>query len=168
MNDMPCMQQVRSPALRFHGDLIWLMAETCWGFIPTCQCQEAPNVSFGNRPEMGSVWTELSFLGQTFRFLWPFLNSLGIRSTNLQWHPTPVLLPGKSHGRRSVEGCSPWGRGESDTTEQLHFHFSLSLIGEGNGNSLQCSCLENPRDVEPHELLSMGLHRVGHDWSDFT
>ena len=43
-------------------------------------------------------------------------------------------------------GCSPWGRGESDTTEQLHFHFSLSCIGEGNGNPLQCSCLENPRD----------------------
>ena len=35
---------------------------------------------------------------------------------------------------------------ESDTTERLHFHFSLSCIGEGNGNSLQCSCLENPRD----------------------
>ena len=27
-----------------------------------------------------------------------------------QWHPTPVLLPGKSHGRRSLLGCSPWGR----------------------------------------------------------
>ena len=27
-----------------------------------------------------------------------------------QWHPTPVLLPGKSHGWRSLEGCSPWGR----------------------------------------------------------
>ena len=63
-----------------------------------------------------------------------------------QWHPTPVLLPGKSHGRRSLVGCSPWGREESDTTEQLHFHFSLSCIGEGNGNPLQCSCLENPRD----------------------
>ena len=37
---------------------------------------------------------------------------------------------------------------ESDTTERLHFHFSLSCIGEGNGNSLQCSCLENPRDGE--------------------
>ena len=63
-----------------------------------------------------------------------------------RWHPTPVLLPGKSHGRRSLVGCSPWGREESDTTEQLHFHFSLSCIGEGNGNPLQCSCLENPRD----------------------
>ena len=62
------------------------------------------------------------------------------------WHPTPVVLPGKSHGRRSLVGCSPWGHKESDTTERLHFHFSLSCIGEGNGNPLQCSCLQNPRD----------------------
>ena len=62
-----------------------------------------------------------------------------------QWHPTPVLLPGKSHGQRSLVGCSPWGHEESDTTERLPFHFSLSCIREGNGNPLQCSCLENPR-----------------------
>ena len=55
-------------------------------------------------------------------------------------------LPGKSHGRRSLVGCSPWGRYESDTTEWLRFHFSLPCIGEGNGNPLPCSCLENPRD----------------------
>ena len=58
-------------------------------------------------------------------------------------HPTPVLLPGKAHGRRSLVGCSPWGRGQSDTTERLDFHYSLSCIGEGNGNPLTCSCLEN-------------------------
>ena len=63
-----------------------------------------------------------------------------------QWHPTPVLLPGKSHGRRSLAGCSPRGPWGSDTTERLHFHFSISCTGEGNGNPLQCSCLENPRD----------------------
>ena len=62
-----------------------------------------------------------------------------------QWHPTPVLLPGKSHGW-SLVGCSPWGFEESDTTEWLHFHFSLSCIGEENGNPLQRSCLENPRE----------------------
>ena len=63
-----------------------------------------------------------------------------------QWQSTPVLLPGKPHGRRSLEGCSPWGHWGSDTTKRLHFHFSLSCIGEGNGSPLQCSCLENPRD----------------------
>ena len=58
--------------------------------------------------------------------------------------PTPVLLPGESHGRRSLVGCCLWGRIELDMTERLHFHFSC--IGEGNGNPLQCSCLENPKD----------------------
>ena len=55
-------------------------------------------------------------------------------------------MPGKSHGRRSPVGYSPWCREESDTTERLPFDFSLSCIGEGSGNPLQCSCLENPRD----------------------
>ena len=63
-----------------------------------------------------------------------------------QWYPTPVLLPGKSHGWRSLVGCSPWGWEESDTTGQLHFQVSFSCIGGGNGNPLQCSCLDNPRD----------------------
>ena len=70
--------------------------------------------------------------------VWELLNSA--------MAPTPVLLPGKFHGRRSLVGCSPWGCWESDMTERLHFHFSLSRIGEDNGNPLQCSCLENPRD----------------------
>ena len=74
-----------------------------------------------------------------------FMTSI-LRNQRRQWHPTPVLLPGKSHRWRSLVGCSPWGRQESDTTERLHFHFSLSCIGEGSGNPLQCSCLENPRD----------------------
>ena len=75
-----------------------------------------------------------------------YFHNLSRVNQRRQWHPTPVLFPGKSHGRRSLVGCSPWGREESDTTERLHFHFSLSCIGEGNGNPLQCSCLENPKD----------------------
>ena len=59
--------------------------------------------------------------------------------------PHSVLLLGKSYGWRSLVGCGPWGHGESDMTERLHFHFSLSCVGKGNGNPLQCSCLENPR-----------------------
>ena len=56
-----------------------------------------------------------------------------------QWHPTPVLLPGKSHGRRSLVGCRLLRVGHNWVT-------SLTCIGEGNGNPFQCSCLENPRD----------------------
>ena len=85
----------------------------------------------------------------------------------MQWHPTPVLLPGRSHGRRSLVGCSPWGRKELDTTERLHFHFSLSCIGEGNGNPLQCSCLENPRVRGAWWAAVFGV-RVRHDWSDLA
>ena len=85
-----------------------------------------------------------------------------------QWHPTPVPLPGRSHGWRSLEGCSLWGHWGLDTTERLQFYFSLSCIGEGNGNPLQCSRLENPRDGEPGGLPSMGSHRVEHDWSDLA
>ena len=60
--------------------------------------------------------------------------------------PHSSTLAWKIHGQRSLVGCSPWGRWESDMTEQLHFYFSLSCTGEGNGNPLQCSCLENPKD----------------------
>ena len=72
------------------------------------------------------------------------------------------LLPGKSHGRRSLVGCSPWGRQESDMTEWLYFHFSLSCIGEGNGKPLQCSCLENPRDGG---AWWAAIHRVTQSWT---
>ena len=74
------------------------------------------------------------------------MKEVNFQTTGRQWHPTPVLLPGKSHGWWSLVDCSPWYRKELDTTERLHFHFSLSCIGEGNGNPLQRSCLENPRD----------------------
>jgi len=62
------------------------------------------------------------------------LNVVVRQSWRRQWHPTPALLPGKSHGQRSLVGCSPWGHEKSDRTERLHFHFSLLCIGEGNGN----------------------------------
>ena len=60
--------------------------------------------------------------------------------------PHSSTLAWEIHGQRSLVGCSPWGRQESDSNERLHFDFSLSCIGEGNGNPLQYSCLENPRD----------------------
>ena len=87
--------------------------------------------------EMGRCWSRVQISN---------LYSSKELNRRRQWHPTPVLLPGNSHGWRSLVGCSLWGRKESDTTEQLHFDFSLSRIGEGTGNPLQCSCLENPRD----------------------
>ena len=92
------------------------------------------------RPLLGLLIIYLKNMGRDILFL--FFSLFQRR----QWQPTPVLLPGKSHGQRSLVGSSPWGHKESDTTERLPFPFSLSCIGEGNGNPLQCSCLENPRD----------------------
>ena len=43
------------------------------------------------------------------------------------WHPTPVLLPGKSHGRRILVGYTSWGLKELDRTERLHFQEFLAV-----------------------------------------
>ena len=87
---------------------------------------------FGRRLDH-EVWALMNGISE-----WTYKKgSLSIYIQRRQWHPTPVLLPGKSHGWRSLVGCSPWGREELDVTEQLRFHFSLSCIGEGNVNPLQ-------------------------------
>ena len=85
-----------------------------------------------------------------------------------QCHPTPVLLPGKSHGWRSLVGCSPWGHKESDWTDRLHFNFSLSSIGEGNGTPLQYSFLENPMDGGAWWAAVHGVVKSRNRLSDFT
>ena len=50
-----------------------------------------------------------------------FNPSIGKIPWRRKWQPTPVLLPGKFHGQRSLVGYSPWGLEESDTSERLHF-----------------------------------------------
>ena len=83
-----------------------------------------------------------------------------------QWHPTPVFLPGKSHGWRSLVGSSPWGRYESDMAERLHVHFSLHALEKEVATHSSALAWSIPGMGEPDGLLSMGLHRVGHDWRD--
>ena len=100
-----------------------------------------------NQPRAGIlVFVSFKATEVNYFIVQPRLRTTRLDSWRRQWHPTPVLLPGKSHGWRSLVGWSPWGRSESDMTERLHFHFSPSCIGEGDGNPLQYSCLENPRD----------------------
>ena len=45
-----------------------------------------------------------------------------------EWQPSPVLLPGESHGQKSLAGYSPWGHKELDMTERLHLHFHSTGI----------------------------------------
>ena len=65
-------------------------------------------------------------------------------------------------------GYSPWGRKESDTTEQLHFHFSHSHLEKEMATHSRVLAWRIPGTVEPGGLPSMGLHRVRHDWSDLA
>ena len=60
-------------------------------------------------------------------------------------------------------GCSPWGLKESDTTEQLPFHFSFPSLEKEMATHSSVLAWRIPGKGEPGGLLSMGLHRVGHD-----
>ena len=150
-----CSTGILSPPLTL---FVVMLPRPTWLHIPGC-------LALGEWSSwLSGSWR--SFLYSSSVYSW--LGSANTQQRRRQWQPTPVLLLGKSHGRRSLEGCSPWGREESDTTEQLDFHFSLSCTGEGNGNTLQCSFLENPGTGEPGGLPSMGSHRIRHDWSDLA
>ena len=76
-------------------------------------------------------------------------------------------MPGKSHGRRSLVGYSPWGCEESDTTEQLHFHFSLSVLEKELATHSSILAWSIP-EMEAWWAGSMGSHRVGHDYRDLA
>ena len=116
---------------------------TCPLFLKFCHLKSARK---WNHAVYICIWCfHLKLPGESSKLLSISILYFFLLLSRRQWHPTPVLLPGKSHGRRSLVGCSPWGLEETDATEQLPFHFSLSCIGEGNGNPLHCSCLENPR-----------------------
>ena len=90
------------------------------------------------------------------RIRWP----KGVRWRR-RWHPTPVLLSGKSHGWRGLVGCGPWSRTESDTTERLHFHFPALEKEIATHSSVLAWRIQGMG--EPGGLPSMGSHRVGHN-----
>ena len=83
------------------------------------------------------------------------------------WHPTPVLLPGKSHGWRSLGGCSPWGREESDTTD-FSFTFHFHTLEKEMATHSSVPAWRIPGTGEPDGLPSMGSNRVWHDWIDLA
>ena len=85
-----------------------------------------------------------------------------------RWHPTPVLLPGKSHGRRSLVGCSPWGRYESTWLSDFTFTFHFHALEKEMATHSSALAWRIPGTGEPDGLPSMGSHRVGHDWSDLA
>ena len=60
---------------------------------------------------------------------WEFEPWVGKIPRRRQWQPTPVFLPGKSHGQRTLMGCSPWGHRGSHTTKGLSTYASLNVSG---------------------------------------
>ena len=82
-----------------------------------------------------------------------------------QWHPTPVVLPGKSHGRRTLVGCSPWGRWGLDMTERFHFLFSLYELEKEMATHSSVLAWRILGMGEPGGLQSTGSLRVRHDWA---
>ena len=87
-----------------------------------------------------------------------------------QRHPTPVLLPGKSHGRRSLVGCSPWGPWvwHDSLTSRSIFTFHFHALEKEMAIHSSVLAWRIPGTGEPGGLPSMGLHRAGHDWSDLA
>ena len=83
-----------------------------------------------------------------------------------QWHPTPVLLPGKSHGRRSLVGCSP----AKSRTQLNNFTFTFHFHALKKEMATYSSVLawRVPGTGEPGGLPSVGSHRVGQDWSNLA
>ena len=93
-----------------------------------------------------------------------------LRKQRRQGHPTPVLLPGKSHGQGSlvdcmvVHGVTTSQTQVSDFTFTFHFH-ALEKEMATHSNVLAWRI---PGTGEPGGLPSMGSHRVGHDWCDLA
>ena len=85
-----------------------------------------------------------------------------------QWQPTPVLLPGKSHGWRSPVGCSPWDGKESERLRDFTFTFYFHALEKEMATHSSVLAWRIPGTVEPGGLPYMGLHRVRHDWSDLA
>ena len=83
--------------------------------------------------------------------------------------PTPVFLPGKSHGQRYLVGCSPWGVAKS-RTRQSDFTFTFHFHALEKEMATHSSALvwRIPGTAEPGGLPSIGSHRVGHNWSDLA
>ena len=77
--------------------------------------------------------------------------------------PTPVLLPGKSRGRRSLVGCSPWGPKSQARLSNFTFTFHFHALEKEMATHSSVLAWRIPWTAGPGGLPSMGSHRVGHD-----
>ena len=138
----------------------------CWLWSPCCLLYPVTYLGL----EICASWSPPWILPTHPQLAITNLLPISMWSWRRQWHPTPVLLPGKSHGRRSLVGCSPWGcwgRTQlSNFTFTFHFHALEKEMEMATHSSVLAWRI--PGTGKPGGLPSMGLHRVGHDWSDLA
>ena len=101
-------------------------------------------------------------------YLWSTISGALATTRRRQWQLTPVLLPGKSHGRRRLEGCSPWGGKSRTRLSDFTFTFHFHALEKEMATHSSVLAWRIPGKGEPGGLPSMGSHRVGHDWSDLA
>ena len=111
---------------------LWQQSDPMW--ISFWSQGDKPNFTVGDsafitlilRPSSKSLIVHTKII--TFYFIWSSMTMQSYGDSldliwRRKWQSTSALLPGKSHGGRTLIGYSPWGRKKSDTTERLHFHF---------------------------------------------
>ena len=96
------------------------------------------------------------------------INTLSYFCQRRQWQPIPVLLPGKSHGWRSLVGCRPFGAKNRTQLSNFTFTFHFHALEKEMATHSSVLAWRIPGTAEPGGLPSMGSHRVRHDWSDLA
>ena len=107
-------------------------------------------------------------MGELYQCQFPSWDIVVLLCRRRQWHPTPVLLPRKSHGRRSLVGCSPWGRYSRTWLSNFTFTFHFHALEKEMATHSSVIAWRIPGMGEPGGLLSVGSHRVRHDWGDLV
>ena len=140
-------------AMRLHPPL-WKVKS--FKILPCRSCHEGPQFSFWISAFPG-------FLEALCSTVFCFAMTQK-RERRMQWHPTPVLLPGKSHGQRSLGGCSPWGHEGQTRLSDFTFTFHFHALEKELATHSSVLAWRIPGTAEPGGLQSMGSHRVRHDW----
>ena len=97
-----------------------------------------------------------------------FLDDICMLPWRRRWHPATVLLPGKSHGWRSLVGCSSWVAKSRTRLSDFTFTFHYHALEKEMATHSSVLAWRIPGTGEPCGLLSMGSHRVRHDWSNLA
>ena len=99
-----------------------------WSGFPFSSPGHLPNSGIGpGSPASEADSLPLSYQGSPYIYAYVYIHTHWRR----KWQPAPVFLPGESHGQRSLVGCSPWGRRESDTTEWVSTYIDIYIKCSG-------------------------------------